>query len=106
VLGGQLGTTFYDAPRPSPGRTDVKRGSGTEVAIAPVEGLGVVHFPATSPAHGGVTDYNAYHEAEPPESGDKWVAQQFVWSHERLDWERILEPENLPPRSSRTADVI
>ena len=59
ALGGSHGTTFYDAPGPGAGRTDVAGGSGTEVAVAPVEGEGVIHFPATTAATGGWTDYNA-----------------------------------------------
>ena len=47
------------------------------MSVSPVEGLGVLHFPALAAAHGGLTDYNAFHEAEPPEEpAEKWVAQQ------------------------------
>ena len=70
-------------------------------------GLGVLHFPSTSAEHGGVTDYNAYHEAEPPiEPPEKWILQSFIWTHPKLDWARVLEEENLPPMERRTADVI
>ena len=75
--------------------------------MAPTAGLGVLHFPATSSEHGGVTDFNAYHEAEPPlEPPEKWVAQQFIWSHPRLDFRRVLEPENWEPPGRRSEDVI
>ena len=107
ALGGTLGGSFYDAPTPGSGRTDVKAGSGDEVAVQPEMGLGVLHFPSTSAEHGGVTDYNAYHEAEPPiEPPEKWILQSFIWTHPKLDWARVLEEENLPPMERRTADVI
>ena len=54
-------------------------GSGDEFSVAPQTGLAVLHFPAATAAAGGWTDYNAFHEAEPPEDVDKWVAQQFIW---------------------------
>ena len=98
--------SFYEAPRPGHGRIDVG-GAGAEIAVTPEEGLGVVHFPALSPDRGGLTDYNAYHEAEPPEEGCvKWVAQQFIWSHSRLDWKRVLDEENHEPSTRRSADTI
>ena len=54
-----------------------------------------------------MTDYNAYHEAEPPiEPPEKWILQSFIWTHPKLDWARVLEEENLPPMERRTADVI
>jgi len=53
-------------------------GSGAEFAIAPEEGMAVLHFPATTSQTGGYTDYNAYHEAEPA-IDDKWIVQQFVY---------------------------
>lgn len=106
-LGGTLGKTFYDEPSPGAGRTDPLAGSGVEVAIEPRDGLGVLHFPATTAAHGGVTDYNAYHEAEPPGDGcEKWVLQQFVWSHPKLDWRRVLEAENWEPPRRRSKDSL
>jgi hypothetical protein len=99
--------TFYDAPRPSDGRVDLLHGAGDEVAVTPRRGLGVLHFPSTTAAVGGVTDYNAFHEAEPPtEPEEKWVAQQFIWSHPRLDWTRVLDDENWEPRRRRSADTI
>jgi hypothetical protein len=104
--GGTVGTTFYDSPRPSAARINLA-GSGPEVNVTPEEGLGVLHFPATTPETGGFTDVNAYHEAEPPGPGCvKWVAQQFIWSHPRLDWTRVLEAENHQPSRFRTDDVI
>ena len=106
ALGGTHGSTFYDRPSAGSGATDPVGGSGATVAVAPVEGMGVVHFPATTAATGGFTDYNAYHESEPPVDCDKWVAQQFIWSHARLDFERILEAENHQPRECRSQDVI
>ena len=54
---------------------------------------------------GGYTDYNAYHEAEAAVD-EKWVAQQFIWSHPRLDWRRILEKENWEPSGRRSDDTI
>ena len=107
AVGGSLGATFYDTPRVGAGRTDPRAGSGREVSVAPVEGMGVVHFPSLTAAHGGLTDYNAYHEAEPPvEPPEKWVLQSFIWSHPRLDFTRVLEPENWEPRSRLSDDVI
>ena len=107
ALGGDRGARFYDCPSPGAGRTDPQRGSGPEVSVAPVEGLGVVHFPSLSAAHGGLTDYNGYHEAEPPIAPpEKWVLQSFIWSHPRLDWTRVLEEENWEPPRRRSDDVI
>ena len=99
--------SFYDDPKPSDGRVDLEKGAGDEVAVAPECGLGVVHFPATTPETGGLTDYNAFHEAEPPDAGStKWVLQQFVWSHPRLDWQRVLDEENWEPRRWRSEDQL
>jgi len=104
--GGSVGATFYDRPRPSAARIN-HAGSGPEVAVTPTEGLGVLHFPATRPETGGYTDVNAYHEAEPPGRGCvKWVAQQFIWSHPRLDWTRVLDAENHEPNICRTEEVL
>ena len=50
---------FYERPGPGSGRTDVERGAGPEVSVAPEEGLAVVHFPSTTASSGGFTDYNA-----------------------------------------------
>jgi len=91
---------WYEAPRPGSGRTDIARGSGPEVSIAPEEGLAVVHFPSTMPEHGGITDYNVWHEAEPAVD-EKYIAQQFCWSHAGLDWRRVLDRENWEPRKRR-----
>ena len=60
--GGGEGAAFYDRPRPGSGRTDIARGSGPELSVAPEEGLAVIHFPSALPEFGGVTDYNAWHE--------------------------------------------
>ena len=69
------------------------------------QGLAVVHFPATVASHGGCTDYNAYHEAEAAVD-EKWVAQQFIWSHPRLDFRRLLEAENHEPKERRSSTTI
>ena len=107
VGGGTHHLSFYQTPGPGHGRTDLRNGSGPEVAVVPKEGLGVLHFPSTSAASGGFTDYNAFHEAEPPADGCvKYVAQQFVWSHPKLDWTRVLEDENWEPPSRRCEDTI
>lgn len=106
ALGGSHGTSFYEAPGPGSGRTEVEHGSGADVSVAPVEGTGVLHFPACTAAAGGWTDYNAYHEAEPTVDETKWVAQQFIWSHERLDWRAVLDAENHEPSTRRSDDVI
>ena len=98
--------SFYTDPRPGHGRVDVDAGAGTEVAVAPEAGVGVVHFPATTPESGGLTDYNAFHDAEPPVECEKWILQQFVWSHRRLDWTRVLDEENWPPSERRSSDTI
>ena len=92
---------------PGHGRTDVLNGSGPEVAVAPEAGLGVIHFPSTTPENGGWTDYNAFHEAEPPGEGCvKYVCQQFIWSHPRLDWTRVLDEENWEPQTRISDDTI
>lgn len=105
--GGDAGTRFYDEPSVGHGRTDPQHGSGAEVSVAPVEGLGVIHFPSLTADQGGLTDYNAYHEAEPPvEPPEKWVLQSFIWSHPRLDFTRVLEPENWQPKRRRNDDII
>ena len=100
--GGGAGRAFYEAPRPGTGRTDMERGSGPELSVSPEEGLAVVHFPSTLPAFGGVTDYNVWHEGEAAQD-EKWVAQQFIWSHPGLDWRRVLDRENWEPEERRCA---
>ena len=105
--GGSLHDSFYSDPGPGHGRTDVLNGSGPEVAVAPEAGLGVIHFPSTTPENGGWTDYNAFHEAEPPGEGCvKYVCQQFIWSHPRLDWTRVLDEENWEPQTRISDDTI
>ena len=105
--GGDLHSSFYITPGPGHGRTDTRNGSGPEVAVKPRTGLGVLHFPSTTAALGGWTDYNAFHEAEPPgEGGVKYVAQQFIWSHPKLDWTRVLEEENWEPCTPVSDDII
>ena len=37
---------------------------------------------------------------------EKWVAQQFIWSHPMLDWRRVLEEENWEPRARLSDDTI
>ena len=107
ATGGTLHRLFYDKPGPGSGRTDLVNGSGPSIAVAPEAGLGVVHFPSVAPHFGGYTDYNAFHEAEPPGDGCiKYVAQQFIWSHPRLDWKRVLDEENWEPDERRTEDAI
>ena len=107
ALGGTHHQSFYDTPGPGGGRTDVANGSGDDVSIRPEEGLAVVHFPSVVPSAGGFTDYNAYHEAEPPHGGEvKWVAQQFCWSHRDLPLRRILDRENWEPHEARSAVVL
>lgn len=96
ALGGNHGRAFYEQPGPGTGATDVAGGSGAGFSISPEEGMAVVHFPATSARSGGYTDYNAYHESEAAVD-DKWVLQQFVWSHSKLAWPRVLDAENLEP---------
>ena len=50
------------------------------IDITPEAGLAVLHFPATTPETGGITDRNAIHEAE--EAVDtKFITQQFIFSH-------------------------
>jgi len=105
ALGGSHGTRFYERPSHGAGRTDVENGSGVDVSVKPEEGLAVIHFPATLPAHGGATDFNAYHEAEAA-IDEKWVAQQFIWSHPRLDWRRVLDVENHEPTERRDGVTI
>jgi len=105
AIGGDHGERFYERPSNGAGRTAIEEGSGVDVSIAPREGMGVIHFPAMLPGVGGYTDYNAYHEAEAAVD-EKWVAQQFVWSHPRLDWRRVLEAENWEPKRRRSDDTI
>ena len=128
--GGGAGAAFYVSPRPGSGRTDIIGGSGPELSVSPEEGLAVVHFPSTLPEYGGVTDYNVWHEACAPTSlptrslpfgrrancserfprcprkgeaaGDeKWIAQQFIWSHPGLNFRRVLDRENWEPSRRR-----
>lgn len=99
--------SFYDDPGPGSGQIDITNGAGTEVSVIPQAGLGVLHFPSVAPEFGGFTDYNAFHEAEPPtEPHEKWIAQQFIWSHPKLDFARVLDTENLEPPARRSADTI
>ena len=78
------------------------RGPRGPLCIAPRAGMAVVHFPSTLPAFGGVTDYNVWHEGEAAQD-EKWVAQQFIWSHPGLDWRRVLDRENWEPEERRCA---
>ena len=103
--GARLGERFYDSPGPGHGRTDVERGAGPEVCVAPKEGTAVVHFPAVTAADGGYTDYNAYHQAEPAVD-EKWILQQFIWSHGNLDWTRVLDAENLEPKQRLSSSTL
>ena len=73
--------------------------------MAPEQGLAVVHLPAMLPSAGGYTDYNAFHESEPAVD-EKWVAQQFIWSHPNLDWRRVLDRENWEPPARRSHETI
>lgn len=104
---------FYDAPGPFrvdayPDGAPVSAGAppfyedprflafGEALAVAPVMGRAVLHFPSIVPGFGGRTDGNALHRAEAAVD-EKFVLQQFVsssgvWrvdgssqSHGRLD---------------------
>ena len=70
------------------------------MSVSPVEGLGVLHFPALAAAHGGLTDYNAFHEAEPPEEpAEKWVAQQvYIKRHHFVPLSPRLATMRTPAR--------
>ena len=59
----------------------------TELAIRPVQGMAVVHFPATTPPFFCLADSNAQHESLPTTETAKFIAQQFVWS-------APIEPDN------------
>jgi hypothetical protein len=75
--------SFYTQPAPSGMRCTRLAPDHEQLSIQPERGMAVVHFPATSPASGGVTDRNASHESEELllRGVSKWVCQQFVWSH-------------------------
>jgi hypothetical protein len=96
---------FYERPGPGSGRTDVERGAGPDVSVVPQEGLALVHFPSTTASSGGFTDYNAYHEAEPA-IDEKWIAQQFVWTHAGLDWRRVLDEASCEPSRRRSSTTL
>lgn len=103
--GARLGRKFYESPGPGHGRTDVVNGAGAEVSIRPEAGTAVVHFPAVVAASGGFTDYNAYHESEAAVD-EKWVVQQFIWTHGNLDWARVLDAENLEPQKRLSSTTL
>ena len=70
---------------------DVPRGGETRftetlpvIDVAPKQGRAVVFFPARVPSAGtdpGGLAANVEHEARPVLEGEKWIAQQWVWSH-------------------------
>ena len=75
--------SFYAQPAPSGMRCTRLAPIDRQLAIRPERGTAVVHFPATTPESGGYTDRNASHESEELclVGVEKWVCQQFLWSH-------------------------
>ena len=37
---------------------------------------------------------------------EKWVAQQFVWSHPNLDFRRVLDDENHEPPTRLSEETL
>lgn len=95
-LGGDHHRQFYEAPCAGSGETLRAEGSGDDVSIQPERGMAVVFFPSVTAEHGGFTDYNCYHEAEPAADERKVVCQLFVWSHPGLNFHDLLAPDSLP----------
>jgi hypothetical protein len=88
---GQNNVNFYTQPSPMDSR---RRQDGSAwdweyrankselpVRVGPQEGMAVLHLCSLLPEHGGVTDGNVLHVAEPPALGNvKYIAQQFIAS--------------------------
>lgn len=71
---------FYTTPGPAPMCCTALAAVPDQVSIRPERGMAVIHFPSVVPSAGGYTDRNASHESETAED-EKWVCQQFIWSH-------------------------
>ena len=49
--------------------------------------------------------HKTWQESEPAED-EKWVAQQFIWSHPNLDYRRVLEGENHEPATRLSDETL
>lgn len=109
---GKNSLNFYTHPSPmdSRKRQDGKdwdweyRTAGSEppLRVYPQEGMAVLHLCSLLPEHGGMTDGNTFHIAEPPSPGHvKYISQQFVSSCK--SW---TLPEDSMPIGRVTWDTI
>ena len=74
------------------------------VAIQPETGLAVVHFGATTPDTGGLCDRNTAHVSEVVHGEQKWICQQFIYSHPLPDYSGI-GPSDRPERDAAAPDM-
>jgi len=72
--------SFYEQPSPSGMGVTRLAPPDAQVSIRPERGMAVLHFPSTTAETGGFTDRNASHESSEARQ-EKWVCQQFIWSH-------------------------
>lgn len=106
IHAGRQGLNFYTHPAPMDSRWRHEsdgsatawdwdyRTPGTEpLRIQPECGMAVLHLCSLLPEHGGITDGNTMHVAEPPAPGnEKYVSQQFFSSC--TEW--ILPDDSVP----------
>ena len=107
---GKNSLNFYTHPSPMDSRRrqdgsawDWEHRSASEpLRVSPEEGMAVLHFCSLLPEHGGMTDGNAFHIAEPPAVGhEKYVSQQFFSSCKT--W---MLPEDSVPTGRVTWDTL
>ena len=107
---GRNGLSFYTHPAPmdSTQRPDGSawdwdyRTTNQPLRVQPEQGMAVLHFCSLLPQHGGITDGNTFHVAEPPAMGEeKYVSQQFFSSC--TSW---TLPEDSMPIGRVTWDTI
>jgi len=98
---GRNDLNFYTHPSPMDSRQRQDgspwdwefRAASEPLKIVPQQGMAVLHFCSLLPEHGGITDGNCFHIAEPPAPGmEKYVSQQFVSSC--TEW--TLPEDSLP----------
>lgn len=83
--------SFYDTPTPCNAEAIPFAAPDDEhgVAIRPEIGLAVIHFGATTPETGGLCDRNTAHVSEVVHGEQKWICQQFIYSHPLPDYSGI-----------------
>jgi hypothetical protein len=98
--------SFYDSPGMCDPRAIPWSAPDDEngVAVVPQTGLAVIHFGATTPETGGISDRNTAHESEAVVGEDKWICQQFIYSHPLADYSGIGSGD-LPEKDADAPDM-